>query len=68
MAFISFKFLLFRSSRPTRPAEHQDSQSSGEEEDDDGFEMFSAESLFSTLLNRVRILKNNQFHFFILQL
>nr|CAD7456156.1 unnamed protein product [Timema tahoe] len=48
-----------RSSRPSRhPLEHNDSLSSAEEEedDDDGFEILTAESLFSTLLSRVRSL------------
>ncbi|KAL1509473.1 hypothetical protein ABEB36_004199 [Hypothenemus hampei] len=34
--------------------EHNDSVSSGEEDDDDGFEILTAENLFSTLLSRVR--------------
>ncbi|XP_021925658.1 uncharacterized protein LOC110832713 isoform X2 [Zootermopsis nevadensis] len=48
-----------RSSRPSRrpPLEHNDSLSSAEEDDDDdGFEILTAESLFSTLLSRVRSL------------
>ncbi|XP_024936848.1 uncharacterized protein LOC107263563 isoform X2 [Cephus cinctus] len=46
-----------RSSRPTRqPPEHADSLSSGEDDDDDGFELLTAENLFSTLLSRVRSL------------
>ncbi|KAG8232871.1 hypothetical protein J437_LFUL012487 [Ladona fulva] len=47
-----------RSSRPNRRLlEHSDSFSSAEEEDDDdGFEILTAESLFSTLLARVRSL------------
>ncbi|XP_043797871.1 uncharacterized protein LOC122717668 isoform X3 [Apis laboriosa] len=46
-----------RSSRPTRqPSEHADSLSSGEDDDDDGFELLTAENLFSTLLSRVRSL------------
>ncbi|KAJ4439660.1 hypothetical protein ANN_07788 [Periplaneta americana] len=49
-----------RSSRPRpRPSlDHNDSMSSAEEEDDDddGFEILTAESLFSTLLSRVRSL------------
>ncbi|KAJ8666845.1 hypothetical protein QAD02_008507 [Eretmocerus hayati] len=46
-----------RSSRPSRQApEHADSLSSGEEDDDDGFELLTAENLFSTLLSRVRSL------------
>ncbi|XP_046743230.1 uncharacterized protein LOC124409570 isoform X2 [Diprion similis] len=46
-----------RSSRPSRKApEHADSLSSGEDDDDDGFELLTAENLFSTLLSRVRSL------------
>jgi hypothetical protein len=46
-----------RSSRPPRQAsEHADSLSSGEDDDDDGFELLTAENLFSTLLSRVRSL------------
>ncbi|XP_060822474.1 uncharacterized protein LOC132910652 isoform X2 [Bombus pascuorum] len=46
-----------RSSRPSRqPPEHVDSLSSGEDDDDDGFELLTAENLFSTLLSRVRSL------------
>lgn len=47
-----------RSSRPSRQVlEHADSLSSGEEDDDDdGFELLTAENLFSTLLSRVRSL------------
>lgn len=33
--------------------EHNDSVSSGEDDDDDGFEILTAENLFSTLLSRV---------------
>ena len=33
-----------------------DSLSSGEDDDDDGFELLTAENLFSTLLSRVRSL------------
>lgn len=33
--------------------EHNDSLSSGEDDDDDGFEIVTAENLFSTLLSRV---------------
>ncbi|XP_066146852.1 uncharacterized protein Nuak1 isoform X2 [Euwallacea fornicatus] len=41
--------------RPKKSAlEHNDSVSSGEEDDDDGFEIVTAENLFSTLLSRVR--------------
>ncbi|XP_011867469.1 PREDICTED: uncharacterized protein LOC105561778 isoform X2 [Vollenhovia emeryi] len=46
-----------RSSRPSRQSsEHADSLSSGEDDDDDGFELLTAENLFSTLLSRVRSL------------
>ncbi|XP_025075803.1 uncharacterized protein LOC105433843 isoform X2 [Pogonomyrmex barbatus] len=46
-----------RSSRPSRQSsEHIDSLSSGEDDDDDGFELLTAENLFSTLLSRVRSL------------
>ncbi|XP_055908423.1 STE20-like serine/threonine-protein kinase isoform X7 [Eupeodes corollae] len=48
-----------RSSRPVKkPSQENDSQSSGEEDDDDGFEILTAENLFSTLLQRVRALTN----------
>lgn len=49
-----------RSSRPSQrgTAEPNDSASSGEEDDDDGFEILTAENLFSTLLSRVRALTN----------
>ncbi|XP_055850977.1 uncharacterized protein LOC129915455 isoform X2 [Episyrphus balteatus] len=48
-----------RSSRPVKKASQEnDSQSSGEEDDDDGFEILTAENLFSTLLQRVRALTN----------
>ncbi|XP_023314461.1 protein kinase kin1 [Trichogramma pretiosum] len=44
-----------RSSRPRYATlEHEDSLSSGEDDDDDGFEFLTAENLFSTLLSRVR--------------
>lgn len=44
-----------RSSRPYKATlEHTDSVSSGEDDDDDGFEILTAENLFSTLLSRVR--------------
>lgn len=36
--------------------DHADSLSSGEDDDDDGFELLTAENLFSTLLSRVRSL------------
>lgn len=46
-----------RSSRPSRQtSEYTDSLSSGEDDDDDGFELLTAENLFSTLLSRVRSL------------
>ncbi|XP_073817534.1 nuak family kinase 1 isoform X17 [Musca autumnalis] len=48
-----------RSSRPVKKlSQDNDSQSSGEEDDDDGFEILTAENLFSTLLQRVRALTN----------
>lgn len=49
-----------RSSRPSQrgTADPNDSASSGEEDDDDGFEILTAENLFSTLLSRVRALTN----------
>lgn len=50
--FLSLKFF-YRSSRPTKRLDHADSLSSGEEDDDDGFELLTAENLFSTLLSRV---------------
>nr|CAI5852833.1 unnamed protein product [Callosobruchus analis] len=44
-----------RSTRPKRTnLEHNDSLSSGEEDDDEQFEILTAENLFSTLLARVR--------------
>ncbi|CRK91800.1 CLUMA_CG005428, isoform E [Clunio marinus] len=50
-----------RSSRPTKRStvfsqDPNESGSSGEEDDDDGFELLTAENLFSTLLSRVRAL------------
>lgn len=45
-----------RSSRPNKKiqqSELNDSGSSGEEDDEDGFEILTAENLFSTLLSRV---------------
>lgn len=46
--------LTYRSSRPVKKiSQDNDSQSSGEEDDDDGFEILTAENLFSTLLQRV---------------
>ncbi|XP_058055572.1 uncharacterized protein LOC131206982 [Anopheles bellator] len=50
-----------RSSRPSKrgtQTDPNDSASSGEEDDDDGFEILTAENLFSTLLSRVRALTN----------
>ncbi|KRG00790.1 mucin-5AC isoform X3 [Drosophila mojavensis] len=48
-----------RSSRPVKKiSQDNDSQSSGEEDDEDGFEILTAENLFSTLLQRVRTLTN----------
>uniref|UniRef100_A0AAG5CTU8 Protein kinase domain-containing protein n=1 Tax=Anopheles atroparvus TaxID=41427 RepID=A0AAG5CTU8_ANOAO len=49
-----------RSSRPSKrgTVDPNDSASSGEEDDDDGFEILTAENLFSTLLSRVRALTN----------
>ncbi|XP_033167691.1 serine/threonine-protein kinase SIK3 isoform X6 [Drosophila mauritiana] len=50
-----------RSSRPVKKiSQDNDSQSSNEEDDDDddGFEILTAENLFSTLLQRVRALTN----------
>lgn len=46
-----------RSTRPVKKSqsnEGNDSASSGEEDDEDGFEILTAENLFSTLLSRVR--------------
>ncbi|CAH0555404.1 unnamed protein product [Brassicogethes aeneus] len=51
----AFHMHRLRSSRPKKSTlEHNDSLSSGEEDDDEGFENFTAENLFSTLLSRVR--------------
>lgn len=51
----AFHMHRLRSTRPKRSTlEHNDSVSSGEEDDDDGFEILTAENLFSTLLSRVR--------------
>lgn len=52
----SFPMHRLRSSRPRKSnLEHNDSLSSGEDDDDeDGFEFLTAENLFSTLLSRVR--------------
>lgn len=54
----AFHLHRLRSSRPSqRTLEHTDSMSSAEEEDDDeGFELLTAENLFSSLLSRVRSL------------
>ncbi|XP_025832041.1 probable serine/threonine-protein kinase DDB_G0277165 isoform X2 [Agrilus planipennis] len=50
-----FRMHSLRSSRPRRATlERNDSFSSGEDDDDDGFEILTAENLFSTLLSRVR--------------
>ncbi|KAK4875101.1 hypothetical protein RN001_011523 [Aquatica leii] len=50
-----FRMHSLRSSRPRKSTmEHNDSFSSGEDDDDDGFEILTAENLFSTLLSRVR--------------
>lgn len=49
-----------RSTRPVKKSqsnEGNDSASSGEEDDEDGFEILTAENLFSTLLSRVRLLE-----------
>lgn len=44
-----------RSTRPRKlKVEHADSISSGEDDDEDGFDILTAENLFSTLLSRVR--------------
>ncbi|KAK6638464.1 hypothetical protein RUM43_006731 [Polyplax serrata] len=53
-----FRLHRLRSSRPTRPPTERGDSASGseEEEDDDGFELLTAENLFSTLLSRVRSL------------
>lgn len=48
-----------RSTRPFKnlqTADTNDSASSGEEDDEDGFEILTAENLFSTLLSRVRFI------------
>lgn len=55
----AFHLHRLRSSRPSqRTLEHTDSMSSAEEEEDDdeGFELLTAENLFSSLLSRVRSL------------
>ena len=56
LMFIDLFLRFRRSSRPTNTKlEHADSLSSGEDDDDDGFEILTAENLFSTLLSRVRV-------------
>lgn len=53
-----FRLHRLRSSRPTRSSVEKGDSGSGseeEEEDDDGFELLTAENLFSTLLSRVRM-------------
>ncbi|KAJ8985016.1 hypothetical protein NQ317_016927 [Molorchus minor] len=51
----AFHMHRLRSTRPKKSnLEHNDSVSSGEEDDDEGFEILTAENLFSTLLSRVR--------------
>ncbi|GAB0094181.1 mucin-5AC [Sergentomyia squamirostris] len=50
-----------RSTRPVKKINQEpsaDSASSGEDDDEDGFEILTAENLFSTLLQRVRALTN----------
>ncbi|CAG9860362.1 unnamed protein product [Phyllotreta striolata] len=48
-------FHRLRSTRPKKATmDHAESISSGDEDDDDGFEILTAENLFSTLLSRVR--------------
>lgn len=56
-----------RTTRPSRmklsanvPEQANDSGSSGEDDDEDGFELLTAENLFSTLLSRVRCIWNGQ--------
>lgn len=50
-------FVLRRSTRPIKKLSQDtnDSQSSGEDDDEDGFEILTAENLFSTLLQRVSL-------------
>lgn len=51
----AFHMHRLRSTRPKKASiEHADSISSGEDDDDDGFDNLTAENLFSTLLSRVR--------------
>ncbi|KAL3267878.1 hypothetical protein HHI36_007019 [Cryptolaemus montrouzieri] len=51
----TFHMHRLRSTRPKKASvEHADSISSGEDDDDDGFDILTAENLFSTLLSRVR--------------
>lgn len=57
---INLKFS-HRSSRPTKRStifaqDPNESDSGDEDDDDDGFELLTAENLFSTLLSRVRAL------------
>lgn len=53
-AYANLYLIFCRSSRPVKKiSQDNDSQSSGEEDDDDGFEILTAENLFSTLLQRV---------------
>lgn len=47
--------ILFRSTRKVRVDPEKDSVSSGEEDDDERFELLTAENLFSTLLDRVSL-------------
>lgn len=51
-----------RSTRPFKNVQttetNNDSASSGEEDDEDGFEILTAENLFSTLLSRVRLVSS----------
>lgn len=58
---LELKMRFNRSSRPTKRSttfsqDPNESGSSAEEDDDDGFELLTAENLFSTLLSRVRAL------------
>ncbi|KAK9890858.1 hypothetical protein WA026_012203 [Henosepilachna vigintioctopunctata] len=51
----AFHMHRLRSTRPKKATmEHADSISSGEDDDDDGFDILTAENLFSTLLSRVK--------------
>ena len=60
-----YRYVLFyvfnRSSKPTKRSnvfsnDPNESDSGDEDDDDDGFELLTAENLFSTLLSRVRAL------------